>query len=251
MTGPRFYVGLHKPYHAQFVERCMISVNRLAERAGYFRVDEWMMDSGAFTKVTRDGGYLEPVEAYATEALKWAWLGRLVAVVAEDYMCEPFVLEKTGLTVAEHQRLTVDRYCALRRLLPYRLHVLPVLQGYAPEEYADHVRQYGDLLAPGMWVGVGSVCKRNAKASAIVAVLKAIKAVRPDLRLHGFGIKLTSLADADVCEMLDSADSMAWSFSARKQGRNPNCWREAKRFTERVAVVTAGAVSPAQGSFGW
>lgn len=249
--GPRFYVGLHKPHHAQRFDRCMISVNTLRARAGYFGVGEWMMDSGAFTKVTRDGGYLEPPEAYATEALKWAWLGRLVAVVSEDYMCEPFVLEKTGLSVPEHQRLTVDRYCALRRLLPYRLHVMPVLQGYTPSEYADCVRQYGDLLTPGMWVGVGSVCKRNAKASAIVAVLRAIKAVRPDLRLHGFGIKLTSLADAQVTRMLDSADSMAWSFSARKQGRNQNCWTEAQRFVSKVADVTDRALNPVQRSFAW
>lgn len=251
MIGPRFYVGLHKPYHAQRFDRCMISVNTLRTRAGYFAVSEWMMDSGAFTTVNRDGGYLEPVDTYATEVLKWAWLGRLVAVVSQDYMCERDVLKKTGLSIPEHQRLTIDRYCALRRLLPYRLHVLPVLQGYAPSEYADHVRQYGDLLTPGMWVGVGSVCKRNAKASAIVAVLRAIKAVRPDLRLHGFGIKLTSLADAQVNDMLDSADSMAWSFSARKQGRNPNCWTEAQRFVDRVAVVTDKAVRPVQGSFAW
>jgi hypothetical protein len=35
---------------------------------------------------------------------------------------------------------------------------------------------------------------------------------------------------------LHSADSMAWSFSARRQGRNANDWREARRFAERIKV---------------
>jgi hypothetical protein len=250
--GPKFFVGLHKAHFAKRVERCMVSVNVLRTRVSDFQVGEWLMDSGAFTKVTRDGGYLEPVEVYASEILRWSWVGKLLAAVSEDYMCEPFVLERTGLSITEHQRLTIDRYCALRRLVPYRLHIMPVLQGYAPSDYADHVRQYGDLLTPGMWVGVGSVCKRNAKASAIAAVLRAIHDVRPDLRLHGFGIKLTSLASPEVSQRLYSADSMAWSFSARKQGRNPNCVTEAIRFVERAAVVTAAALRPPeQITLGW
>jgi hypothetical protein len=35
---------------------------------------------------------------------------------------------------------------------------------------------------------------------------------------------------------LHSADSMAWSFAARWEGRNRNDWREAKNFIERVMV---------------
>jgi hypothetical protein len=42
----------------------------------------------------------------------------------------------------------------------------------------------------------------------------AIKNERPDLRLHGFGLKTTALADPLVRSMLWSADSMAWSFAA-------------------------------------
>lgn len=34
--------------------------------------------------------------------------------------------------------------------------------------------------------------------------------------------------------LLYSADSMAWSYSARKQGRNANDWREAAEFARRV-----------------
>ena len=43
-----------------------------------------------------------------------------------------------------------------------------------------------------------------------------------------------SVAADDLVELLETADSMAWSFSARKQGRNGNDWREAARFVRRI-----------------
>ncbi len=89
---------------------------------------------------------------------------------------------------------------------------------------------------PGAWVGVGSICKRNGDPGAIAAVLQAIKRVRPDLRLHGFGLKTTALANSYVSSMLDTADSMAWSYSARMAGRNGNDWREAMKWTQNITT---------------
>jgi hypothetical protein len=192
-----------------------------------------------FTEVTQHGGYRHGVEEYAAEIERLRRICSIDCVVAQDYMCEPFALAKTGLTVAEHQRLTIERYAALRKLVSADIHVMPVIQGFTPEEYADHVRAYGDLLEPGMWVGVGSVCKRQGKPEAILAVLHAIKAVRPDLRLHGFGVKLTALKVRAICELLHTADSMAWSYHARKNGRNANDRREAAAFADRVQALAA------------
>ncbi len=64
--------------------------------------------------------------------------------------------------------------------------------------------------------------------------MRAIKADRPDLRLHGFGCTLTALGSAEVPTLLWSADSLAWSYAARKQGRNPNDWRQAQRFLDQI-----------------
>jgi hypothetical protein len=149
-------------------------------------------------------------------------------------MCESFMLAKTGLTLKDHQRLTFERYDEILACDLGGTYLMPVLQGYAPEDYARHVHDYGDRLKPGAWVGVGSVCKRNGFPAAIAAVLEAIHSVRPDLRLHGLGVKKTSLADARVFDALYSADSMAWSYAARKQGRNANDWREAARFAKQI-----------------
>ena len=79
---------------------------------------------------------------------------------------------------------------------------MPVLQGFTPQEY-------GDAIQFGAWVGVGSVCKRQGNPSTIEAVLMAIKRERPDLKLHGFGVKSTALSSGLVWQLLYSADSQA------------------------------------------
>lgn len=232
----RFFVGLHQPSDAKHIGPAFISVNRLRMRKGPFVVGDWIMDSGAFTTIAKHGGYPEPVSVYAAEIRRWAGNGNLLAAVAQDYMCEPHMIEWTGLTIADHQRLTIERYDALMAENT-GVYIMPVLQGYAPADYIEHLRLYGDRLAPGAWAGVGSICKRNGNPRAIEAVLHAIKAARPDLRLHGFGLKSTALGSGLVRELLHTADSMAWSFAARRGGRNSNDWKEAKRWMDKITTA--------------
>jgi hypothetical protein len=230
----KFFVGVHDPHMAAHVDAAFISVNRTKRRKGPFAAGDWILDSGAFTEVSRHGRYRKSVRWYAREIKRWARNGSLLAAVAQDWMCEPWIVKQTGLSVAEHQRRTIERYDQLVACDVGGVYIMPVLQGYAPSEYVAHLRAYGDRLAPGAWVGVGSVCKRNGNPGAIEDVLLAIKAERPDLRLHGFGLKTTALNSRLVRSLLHSADSMAWSYAARKQGRNANDWREAKAFAARI-----------------
>ncbi len=234
--GVRFFTGIHQPCDVRNFDAAFVSVNRLRTRKSPMPAGDWIMDSGAFTEISTHGRYRHDVSDYAKEIRRWATngSGRLLAAVAQDFMCEPFIVKKTGLSVAEHQRLTIERYDALLREDVGGAYILPVLQGFDPSDYVAHVVAYGDRLQPGMWVGVGSVCKRNGTPNSVAAVLRAIKDVRPDLRLHGFGLKTTALAHPLVRSLLHTADSMAWSFAARKQGRNANDWKEAVRWTEAI-----------------
>ncbi len=232
----RFFVGLHQPADAQHFQAAFISINRVRTRRKRLPCQDWILDSGAFTEISTYGCYRHPPEDYAAEVRRIARLGgNLLAAVSQDYMCEPHILEKTGLTVWDHQRLTIERYDAILAADVAPTYLMPVLQGYAPNDYAEHIAMYGARLGTGAWVGVGSVCKRNADPRAIEGVLLAIKAARSDLRLHGFGIKLSALSSGLVRSLLETADSMAWSFSARKQGRDGNSWKEAMAFVERIA----------------
>ena len=232
-----FLTGMHHPHNAYHVPAAFISAHALHRRRSGFPVRRWVLDSGAFRTIELHGGYPEPVEEYAALIRRYAGNGRLLAAVSQDYMCEAFMLSKTGLSIADHQRLTIERYDALLACDVAGVRIMPVLQGYAPTDYARHVAAYGDRLGHRAWVGVGSVCKRNANPAAIEAVLLAIKAVRPDLRLHGFGVKLTALRSQLVRALLFSADSMAWSFAARMEGRGANDPLEAVRYQRRIATM--------------
>lgn len=231
----RFFPGLHHPSDARHFNGCFISVNALRKRKSDFAVGDWILDSGAFSTILTHGGYPHSVEEYAAQIRRWSKCGNLLAAVSQDYMCEPSMLAITGLTVAEHQRLTIARYDTLLQCVT-GCYIMPVLQGYAPDDYVSHIRQYGPRLAQGAWVGIGSVCKRNGNPRAILNVLIAIKTERPDLRLHGFGLKTIALANGTIRRLLESADSMAWSFRARREGRNANDYHEAERFRDSVGV---------------
>jgi hypothetical protein len=231
----RFFCGLHQPSDAKHFDACFISVNRVRDKVRPFEVNDWIMDSGAFTEVSRHGGYRHDVREYADVIRRWSRNRELLAAVAQDYMCEAHILAKTQLTIPDHQALTVQRYDDLLACHT-GVYIMPVLQGYAPQTYVRHLEQYGDRLKPGAWVGVGSVCKRNGDPEAIEDVLSMIKSERPDLRLHGFGIKTTALRSPLVRKLLHSADSMAWSFAARWEGRNQNDWREAKAWMARLPL---------------
>lgn len=233
----RFFTGLHQPSDAPHFDACFISVNRLTGRYGRkapMKIRDWIMDSGAFTEISTHGHYRTGVAEYATAIRKWRSNGNLLAAVSRDYMCEPWILAKWGRTVEEHQRWTIERYDELRAEDCAGVYIMPVLQGYAPVDYVRHIEMYGSRLDRGQWVGVGSICKRNGDPRTVAAVLHAIKQARPDLHLHGFGLKTQALAHPLVRGQLETADSMAWSEHARKNRRNANDWREAVRWTAKI-----------------
>lgn len=217
-------------------DRAFISINRVRGRKKPVPGGDWILDSGAFRELEQFGGYRHGPEEYAAEVNRLAAINpNLIAAVAQDYMCEPMMLQKTGLTVEDHQRLTIARYDAIVDIVT--VCVMPVLQGYSLQSYLDHIDQYGERLRPGAYVGVGSICKRNTDMRQIEALLCAIKRKRPDLRLHGFGLKTTALGSGVVRDCLESADSMAWSFAARKQGQDANCWKAAAAFVRSIETM--------------
>src|SRR5512146_1108303 len=126
----RFFVGLHHPADARHFARSFVSVNALRDRKGDFHPQEWVLDSGAFSQVSRTGRFTMDVREYADQIARWSWCGTMLAAVAQDWMCEPWIISETGLSVAEHQWRSLESYYLVRSLTP--CYILPVLQGYAP-----------------------------------------------------------------------------------------------------------------------
>lgn len=237
----RFYVGVHHPRLAWPLTlrgfRVCLSANVLrgcASDTPFLGCGEpWLLDSGAFTQVALRGGFDQSPAAYAAMIRRYAQTG-LIAASTQDYMCEAVALRSTGLRVADHQALTLDRYDAIQYAGTAGVHLMPVLQGRSPDDYRRHLDAYGRRIDAGAWVGVGSLCKRQGDPAVIAAILDAILLDRPDLRLHGFGCKRTSLLVPAVRTRLATADSMAWSYAARFEGRDQNAWDEAGRFALEV-----------------
>jgi len=234
-----FFTGMHRPHDAHYVPRAFVSINVISKRKSEFRANDWIMDSGAFTEISNHGMWRYGVDQYAKQIKRWTTNANLLAAVSQDYMCEPWILKKTGKTIQEHQQLTVNRYKDLVQYDTGGTYIIPVLQGFAPEDYLRCIGMYGYSLKPESWVGVGSVCKRNGNPNAIKQVLSAIRRERPDIYIHGFGLKKTALKDPDIRKDLFSSDSMAWSYQARYAKRDANSPLEAVKYTREIEEILA------------
>jgi len=238
-----FFTGVQTVSDAGKIDYAFISINRFIgshKRKSDFPARCWIMDSGAFSQVSTTGDHtLTPTE-YAAQIKRWSRCGILVRAAAQDYMCEDFILKKLGRTVVEHQHMTTKNYIQLLKEMDQincSTQIMPVLQGYEPEEYVNHLKQYGSLIEDYAWIGVGSVCKRNSNPESVANILEAILDYRPDLRIHGFGIKKTCLQDSYIADRLFSSDSMAWSFAARYNGGKAHDPELAIKYRNRIKTM--------------
>ena len=221
--GPVFYLGAHQPHWLWRVDwPLFVSHRQLARRKTLHPATcRWALDSGGFTELSLHGRWVTTPAQYAEAVARYAdQIGNLDFASQQDSMCEPFMTERTGLTVAEHQERTVANYLELTALAP-NLPFMPVLQGWEMDDYLHCVDLYhsaGIDLATLPRVGLGSVCRRQSthQIAQIVTTL-----ARLGLRLHGFGVKTGGLHRYG--HHLASADSMAWSYAARRQPPMPGC----------------------------
>jgi hypothetical protein len=193
----------------------MVSRRTLARRRRLPRAcADWALDSGGFSELTLYGGWTVTARQYAAEVRRFATeIGRLTWAAAMDWMTEPFVTARTGLSITEHQRRTVENYCELLSLAP-DLPWTPVLQGQREEDYLCHLDAYdqaGFDLRKSPVVGLGSVCRRQG-TTEVLRIIRRLTSL--GVKLHGFGMKLQGLAKS--WGLLCSADSLAWSFAARR-----------------------------------
>lgn len=213
----KFYLGTHLTEWLTMPSApapLFISAIRLRSRPVKHSVVSWALDSGGFSEIAAHGRWLTSPEDYVDDVRRWRdELDGMQWAAIQDWMCEPQMIAKTGLTIREHQRRTVDSYHRLTALAP-ELPWVPVLQGWERDDYLDCWRLYEDdgiSLAERFLVGLGSVCRRQGTddAEAIVADL-----ARHGLRLHLFGFKTRGLKAC--AHLAESADSMAWSYRARQ-----------------------------------
>ena len=171
-----FYLGTHQPHWLRTAGfPLFVSHRQLARRRGPLRpaACRWALDSGGFTELSLHGRWVTPAGAYADAADRYSrQLGRLDFAAPQDWMCEPAILARTGLTVREHQDRTVASYLELRALAP-QLPFIPVVQGWHLADYLGCVELYrsaGVDLARVPLTGLGSVCRRQSTGQIAVIV---------------------------------------------------------------------------------
>jgi len=210
-----FYLGTHNPAWLARVDSVPLFVSavrlRKLQRTWPRAVGRWALDSGGFSELAVKGTWTVPAAQYVAEVRRaMAEIGGLDFAAVQDWMCEPFMLAKTGLSVAEHQERTIDSYLELSALAP-EVPWLPVIQGWGVADYWRHVDRYQERGVALSYVGVGSVCRRQATSSA-ETIMRTLAA--DGLRIHAFGFKRRGIASCG--DVIESADSMAWSFDARR-----------------------------------
>lgn len=209
-----FWYGSAERWSARMVPRVMISYNAVRRlRTPWELTAPVMMDSGAFTVISRHGRYpWEPAD-YAAAADAWGAGVRWTM----DFPCEPSVRAAGRYTPHEAQVLTDDNS---RRLFDLGAHPSSVVQGW---EISDYLSNLDILKDDGLLtgrLGIGSICRRG-RTDEIVRIIRAIKANVPGwVKLHGFGVK-TAVLGTEARFLLHSVDSSSWRFPAFNHYRGP------------------------------
>ena len=245
-----FFLGTHMPSWFTKVDiPLFVSHRRLSDRKRFDRArGPWALDSGGFTELSMFGEWRTPRAEYVEAVRRYMdAIGSMLWAAPQDWMCEPFMLERTGLTVAEHQARTVENFLQLADEAP-DVPFVPVLQGWALDDYFRCIDRYAangvDLLSFDT-VGLGSVCRRQSDAE-IAQVISHLSVT--GIRLHGFGVKGSGIRQYGW--MLRSADSMAWSYRGRRIKPCPhgtaescaNCLPHALAWRDRALSNMGGSV---------
>lgn len=238
----KFYLGSHLPnWLASAGVPLFISHRRLSRQKSWKRaIAPWALDSGGFSELSLYGEWRTSPEEYVAAVIRYdKEIGMLEWAAPQDWMCEDEIVAKTGLSVEEHQRRSVANFIELERLwheaaandpeLNPESPFMPVLQGQSAEDYLrcwDFFEEAGVDLANYPLVGIGSVCRRQ-HSEEIGEILDALLARDPELPIHGFGVKAAGLHAYG--DKLASADSLAWSYRARRNPRLASCTHKAAK----------------------
>lgn len=225
------YLGTHEPsWLSKAGVPLFISHRRLSRLRGALPVAAapWALDSGGFSELSMFGAWRTSAAEYVAAVARYdTEIGRLDFAAPMDWMSEPDMVAKTGLSVIEHQRRTVSNYIDLvarwSTVSDSEVPFQPVIQGYAIGDYLRCMDMYADAgvdLGAVPVVGVGSVCRRQ-HTDEIRAVFEAILERDAELPVHGFGVKILGLREYG--NLLTTADSMAWSYNARRNPPRAGC----------------------------
>lgn len=211
-----FKLGTHILSHIEKTNvPLFISFRQLRKRKKkpFEQISTVCIDSGGFSELSLFGKWTISQKEYILElqrlenlSLKFEWIAQ------QDWMCEDIMIQKTGLSIHDHQIKTVQNFDDLNSI-EHEYQIVPVLQGKTLEDYwkcFELFESKGHDLRKIDTVGIGSICKRQ-NTNEIGDIVKSFH--NEGVSIHGFGVKKQGIQKYG--KYLKSCDSLAWSYKAR------------------------------------
>jgi hypothetical protein len=233
-----FYLGVHQAnwlWNDEAQGPLLIAVHRMRRQSRFPQATvPFALDSGGYNHLLREGKWTTTPAQYVEQVCRIRdETGQLQWAAIQDWVCSPDVLSRTGKTVLEHQKLTIESWHDLRHRSRGLVQWLPILQGVTSDDYLRHTEMYaesGTPLEKEATVGIGAIARRQTD----VSVVRLVQHLHSrGLHLHAFGIKLQCVRK--MLPFLRSSDSMAWSWHARLNGGDSNGQRDAEAYRRRIA----------------
>jgi len=161
-----YFLGTHHTHWLQKTSTPLfISFRQLKKRKKLIRSKgKWALDSGAFSEIQDHGKWKNSSEEYAYKVQSFhEQIGNLKWASIQDWICSPMALKKTGLSIRQHQKRTINSYCTLTKLAK-NISWIPILQDWDIKSYLNHIKMYeaeGISLEKEKIVGVGSIAVRQ------------------------------------------------------------------------------------------
>jgi hypothetical protein len=194
-----------------------------------------IVDSGGFQATTTwDCDYPYTVR----EMFEWAAEVGADEVALPDYACEPALhatspAERVTRTIRKHKRAH-----EVYRAESWPFEVLPVLQGWGPEEYRRCARQFECHGLVQQRMAVGTVCKRDDPGK-IGTVLDACEGVLGPKAWHLFGLTLDGWKDTRLWGRFATSDTAAWNYWADSKAHKKELFAAYREKVDRYGRAIA------------
>lgn len=180
--------------------------------------DKLMIDSGAFDLLIK--GKLEDFpfspEEYANTIKNL--VDKPDYAISMDYICTQ---EENNNNIELIQK-TIKNAEILRKEFERdsKICFVPVVQGYYLNEYLYCIKEMvkKKIIQSGDYIGIGSLAARKKVKEArqiIGAIYNYLKKSNLTPKIHCFGLNLNILKDYKTFNMINSIDSLAWTFPYR------------------------------------
>lgn len=238
MDTPTMFYGIDQPtnHTDAFSDHAgMLSGGMVWKIAGEFRFtvpecESLFIDSGGF-QATSSWDMEFPYEP--KELFDWAESIDADLVACPDFACEPelhetSVMDRIHRTVEEHA-LAYAQY----KDGDYTFELVPVLQGYEPEQYRRCIELYEREGFIEDYMAIGTVCKRDS-VDSIHRVLETLERHLPDTEWHMFGMTLNAWKDRRLWGRFKSADTAAWNWGGQTQAHKVELLKEYSRKVNQI-----------------